>query len=200
MQTCGMMFIMLLNLLSGCLFVWEEDEFYPRVALSAKPEIAMSDVFIQSKEGDMLAFIPRHWTKLGTDKHPSKDVIGIAVDSSLTLSMVLSTINHSSGKTLAGETDVNELMRNAIMRHKERSGGLVKQIGKGRPLSIGRRTFGLIEFSGTDGLNTKALVWQSQSGNHYECALVPLDIMGASIPEDSVKSRIIRSIAAMIMF
>ena len=42
LRLCGMMFIMLLSGLSGCLFVWEEEEFYPPMSLSPKPEIAMS--------------------------------------------------------------------------------------------------------------------------------------------------------------
>jgi hypothetical protein len=58
----------------------------------------------------------------------------------------------------------------------------------------------MFEFTGTDGLHTKAVVWQSKAGNHYECALVPLDLMGSRIPDDSVKSRILRSITSMIMF
>jgi hypothetical protein len=200
LRLCGMMFIMMLCGLSGCLFVWEEEEFYPPMSLSPKPEIEMSRNTVESKSGDMIAFIPNGWTILEKDLHPSSDVIAIAVDSTLTLSAVFSSIGTVPNVPKDNAEKVNELMRFAMDRHKQRSSNTVVQIGKGRLLSIGRRTFGMIEFAGADGMKIKAVVWQSKAGNHYECALVPLDLMGATIPDDSVKSRILRSITSMIMF
>ena len=200
MRLCGMMSIMMLSGLSGCFFVWEEEEFYPPMALSPKPEIEMSRNTVESKSGDMIAFIPKGWTILEKDVYPSPDVFAIAVDSTLTLSAVFSSIGKPEKKTNNEAEHVNELMRHAILRHKQRSSGSITQVGKGRTLTIGRREFGMFEFAGQDGLRTKAVVWESNAGNHYECALVPLDLMGTRIPDDSVKSRILRSITSMIMF
>ena len=113
---------------------------------------------------------------------------------------LISSIGKPEKKTNNEAEHVNELMRHAILRHKQRSSGSIAQVGKGRTLTIGRREFGMFEFAGQDGLRTKAVVWESNAGNHYECALVPLDLMGTRIPDDSVKSRILRSITSMIMF
>lgn len=200
LHLCSMMFIMMLIGLSGCLFVWEEEEFYPPMALSPKPEIEMSRNVVESKSGDMIAFIPKGWRVLEKDLYPSPDVFAIAVDSTMTLSAVFSKIE-APEKSVKEEADqIKELMRYAMQRHKQKSSGSIAQIGKGRTLTIGRRTFGMFEFAGLDGLHTKAVVWKSNAGNHYECALVPLDLMGLRVPDDSVNSRVLRSITTMIMF
>lgn len=191
---------MMLSGLSGCLFVWEEEEFYPPMALSPKPEIEMSRNTIESKSGDMIAFIPKGWKVLERDVYPSPDVFAIAVDSSMTLSAVFSKIGSPEKKAKEEADQINELMRYAMQRHKQRSSVSMTQIGKGRELTIGRRKFGMIEFAGPDGLHTKAVIWESNAGNHYECALVPIDLLGSRIPDDSVKSRVLRSITSMIMF
>jgi len=200
LRLCGMMFIMMLSILSGCLFVWEEEEFYPPMSLSPTPEIEMSRNTVESTSGDMIAFIPQGWTTLGKDHYPSSDIVAIMVDSTLTLSAVFSSIGRLPTTIKNEEETVYELMRYAMERHVQKSGGNVSQIGKGRTLSIGRRIFGMFEFIGRDGLQTKAVVWRSKAGNHYECALVPLDLTGTTIPNDSVKSQILRSITTMIMF
>ena len=200
LHLCSMMFIMMLSGLSGCLFVWEEEEFYPPMALSPKPEIEMSRNTVESNSGDMIAFIPKGWRILEKDVYPSSDVFAIAVDSTMTLSAVFSKIGSPEKNAKQDVDHVKELMRYAMQRHKQKSSGSIEQIGKGRTLTIGRRTFGMIEFAGLDGLHTKAVVWESNAGNHYECALVPLDLMGLRIPDDSVKSRTLRSITSMIMF
>ena len=75
-----MMSIMMLSGWSGCFFVWQEEEFYPPMALSPKPEIEMSRNTVESKSGDMIAFIPKGWTILEKDVYPSPDVFAIAVD------------------------------------------------------------------------------------------------------------------------
>lgn len=195
----GMMFIMMLAGLSGCLFVWEEEEFYPAMDLSPKPEIAMSHKTIESIDGDMMAFLPEGWYFLNREMYPSKDVLAIAVDSTMTLSAVFSKIAISAKDSQALK-DVQGMMRYALQRHIAKSGGAVQQIGKGRPLSFGRRTFGYLSFAKANAMATKALVWRSNAGNHYECALVPLDITSHSIPSDSMQTQIIRSIASMILF
>jgi hypothetical protein len=199
LQLSGMMFIMMLSGLSGCLFVWEEEEFYPPMSISPKPEIEMSRKTIESKSGDMIAFLPKGWTILEKKLHPSPDVFAMAVDSSFTLGAIFSSIGAPSNEVIGGQDALNELMRHAIQRHKQRSNGSIVQIGKGRILSIGRRSFGMIEFAGQDGLKTKAIVWQSKNGNQYECALIPIDLTGSRIPNDSVQTTILRSITSMIM-
>ncbi len=195
----GMMFIMMLAGLSGCLFVWEEEEFYPAMDLSPKPEIPMSHKTIESIDGDMMAFIPEGWYFLDREMFPSKDVFAIAVDSTMTLSAVFSEISITDKDSNALK-DVQGMMRYAMQRHVAKSGGAVQQKGKGRPLSFGRRTFGYLTFAKANAMTTKSLVWRSNAGNHYECALVPLDITSNSVPSDSVQTRIIRSIASMILF
>jgi hypothetical protein len=187
----GMMYIMMLAGLSGCLFVWEEEEFYPAMELSPKPEIPMSYKTIESIDGDMMAFLPEGWYLLNREMFPSKDVFAIAV--------VFSKFSISAKDSIVLK-DVQGMMRHALQRHIAKSGGAVQQIGKGRPLSFGRRTFGFLSFAKPNAMATKALVWRSNAGNHYECALVPLDITSHSVPSDSMQTRIIRSIASMILF
>lgn len=199
LQFSGMMYIMMLAGLSGCLFVWEEEEFYPAMELSPKPEIPMSYKTIESIDGDMMAFLPEGWYLLSREMFPSKDVFAIAVDSTMTLSAVFSKFSISAKDSIALK-DVQGMMRHALQRHIAKSGGAVQQIGKGRPLSFGRRTFGFLSFAKQNAMATKALVWRSNAGNHYECALVPLDITSHSVPSDSMQTRIIRSIASMILF
>ena len=199
LQICSMMFIMMLMTFSGCLFVWEEEEFYPPMALSGKPEVSMSRITVESKDGDMIAFLPEGWHLLGKEHFPSNDVFALAIDSSMTLSAVFSSLPLKA-KDSSTIVDVNEMMRFAMNRHSQKSGGAIQQIGKGRALTIGRRTFGYITFAQSNDLIAKALVWRSNSGNHYECAIVPLDITSSRIPSDSVQSAIIRSMATTILF
>jgi hypothetical protein len=116
LRLCGMMFIMMLSGLSGCLFVWEEEEFYPPMSLSPKPEIEMSRNTLESKSGDMIAFIPKGWTILEKDLHPASDVFAIIVDSTLTLGAVFSSIGSIPNMPKDNNERVNELMRFAIER------------------------------------------------------------------------------------
>ncbi|MFM8280055.1 MAG: hypothetical protein ACKN9Y_00465 [Bacteroidota bacterium] len=199
MQISGMMFIMMLIGLSGCLFVWEEEEFYPAMALSPMPEISMSQKTIESKEGDVVAFIPEGWYLLQKDMFPTNNVFAMAVDSTMTLTMVFSKLTIPVKDSVSSK-DVNGMMRFAMQQHIAKSGGLVQQIGKGRPLLIGRKTFGYISFAKANAMSTKALVWRSNAGNHYECALVPLEMTSTPVPSDSMQTTIIRSIASMILF
>lgn len=198
----GILCLGLLFVGQGCLFVREEEEFFPPVELSPKPEVSMSDDIIRSKSGDMIAQIPSGWTFINHEGKSAHEIIAIAVNPEYTLSVVFSEIHfHGKADSLAASQDLYALIRAGIEKHISKSGNSVKQFGKANILNIGTRSLGYFEFGSKQmSLKTRAAVCTSTLGKFYELALVPLDVSGNQVPEESECAKIFRSIVATVQY
>ena len=69
-------------ILNSCLIVKypESKEVHSTISLSPKPEIPMSDILVRSKQGDMIAFLPKDWFYVNVFEKASADVFAVAVN------------------------------------------------------------------------------------------------------------------------
>jgi hypothetical protein len=195
-------FSMLLASLEGCLFVREKQDLPPPVILSPQPEIAMSDEIVRSRPGDMIAQLPQGWALIDIEGKAPSDVIAIAVNPDYTLSAVFSTVRKTeSADSVVQQEGVYALIRMAMAKHERKTAGAIRQVSKPSEIKIGARTFGYIEFTGSNPvLRTKVAVFSSSLGNFYEFALVPLSVSGKPLPSDEEIKRTFRSITTTIQF
>lgn len=194
-----------LMLLHSCLFVKAPEQKLTGETqqLSPLPEIEMSDELIRTRQGDMIAFIPRGWLLIDPKDQVSDDIITVAVNQDYTLSAVFSSI-----PTTASSQDqfVNEgllgLARVAYTKHVRKTAGSVSLSGTYSIAELGTRRFGLFDFTSPTGVSkSRSAVFTSTTGNHYEFSLVPINVSPVSeVVSDSVQQIIFRSILATIQY
>lgn len=190
--------------ISGCFFVKPPlpDDVDPKITLSPKPEIAMSDELIRSYDGDMIAFVPEGWFLVDIEDKVSADIIAVAVNPDYSLSAVFSNMKNDKTirKTIEKE-GLFGLARLNIDRHVRKSAGGVKLYGKYQKLEMGQREFVKYEFTTTGGaLTAKAACFISSMNKFYEVALIPMDISGTALPTKEERDQIFRSILASIKY
>jgi hypothetical protein len=191
--------------LSSCLFVKapEQKLVGETQQLSPLPEIEMSDELIRTREGDMIALVPRGWLLIDPKDDVSDDIITVAVNPEYTLCAVFSSIpaTASSQEQLDREGLLG-LARIAYTKHSRKSAGSVSLAGTYSIAELGTRRFGLYDFSSQSGvLRSRCAVFTSTMGNHYQFALVPINVSPSSeIVSDSLQQKIFRSILATIQY
>ncbi len=198
--------IMLLSMMamSSCIFVKNSDapDVKPSVALSPKPEIAMSEEIIRSNQGDMISFIPKDWFLMDIEDRKSSGIIAVAVNPDYSLSAVFS---HIRGNNIIDQTIQKEgvlgLARMSLERHKRKTAGDVKMVGQYQEITMGTRKFVRYKMSTTGGaLSTDVAVFKTETGNYYEFALIPMDVLGKPLPAQPDIDLIFNSIVASIQF
>ncbi|HCN05871.1 MAG TPA: hypothetical protein DIS79_09640 [Bacteroidetes bacterium] len=190
--------------LPSCLFVKapEAKVDVVNVALSPQPEIEMSDELVRTRQGDMIALLPKGWVFLDTKGETSSDVVAVAVDPDYTLSMVFSTVpSAESSKDQLDKEGLLGLARIAFAKHSRKTGGVAKLVGTYGTAELGPRKFGTYDFSTNAGsARTRCAVFTSSVGTHYEFALVPLTVSGKDVPPDAEIQRVFRSVLATIQY
>ncbi|MBK7184747.1 MAG: hypothetical protein IPH85_02275 [Ignavibacteria bacterium] len=188
----------------SCLFVKapEQKTDVQNVALSPQPEIEMSDELVRTRAGDLIALMPKGWVFLDTKGDASADIVAIAVDPDYTLSMVVSSIPAAeSSREQVQSEGLLGLARVAYQKHVRKSAGTAKLVGTYRIAELGPRRFGVYDFSTTGGAQrTRSAVCTSSLGNHYEVSLVPLNVSGKDVPDNSEQEKIFRSILATVQY
>ncbi|MES2766151.1 MAG: hypothetical protein V4642_09800 [Bacteroidota bacterium] len=183
---------------NGCIIVRTPDDVETEdIELSPKPEIAMSEEIVRSREGDMIAFLPGGWFFVDIENKAPSEIFAVAVNPDYTLSAVFTSFKSSEEQA----ENALALARKSLERHERKTAGSVKQIGKFSTTKIGLKEFGLYETSATGGaLKTHTAVFISSLGNYYEFAIVPLNVSGKSLPAEEEIQKIFRSILATTQF
>ena len=156
----------------------------PRINLSPKPEIPMSDNLVRSKQGDMIAFLPEGWFFLDLTESTSADIIAFAVNPDYTIGAVFSTVrtNELSNKDIDKE-GLMGLARLSFDHHQRKSGGSVNLIGKFTNVDVGTNNFVKYEFGTAESqLPTLAAVFVSSMKQNYQFTLIPMKINGKPLP------------------
>lgn len=189
--------------LPSCLFVKAPDQ-QPTVAveapLSPLPEVAMGEDLIRSQNGDMIALLPKDWMFLDVHDDVSDDLIAVAVNPEYTLSVVFSVFPHAASSAEAFDKEgLLGLARSAYQKHVRKAAGAISLTGTYTVTDLGTRSFGLYAFS--NGSSTsRCAVFRSSTGHFYECAIVPLNISGRTIPSDREQQAVFMSVLATIQY
>ncbi len=194
--------LFLLTTLQSCLFVRQRPPADPPPAiLSPLPEISMSDEIVRTVEGDVIAQLPNNWRLVDIEGKISPDVFAVAVNPDYTLAAVFSRLHVADRNDSILSLEGLQAMARLGMAHRERkSGGMTRQIGATSSVVIGARSFGMYQFSSVGSLQTKAAVFTSSVGKHYEFSLTPVAITGKPLPSSDDYNRIFNSILATIQF
>ena len=190
--------------LQGCLFVKapEQKESAEHQTLSPLPELEMSADLIRTRQGDMIALVPRGWLFIDTRDEISDDIITVAVNPEYTLSAVFSSLPSTiSQRDQLEQEGLLGLARIAYNKHSRKTAGTTNLVGTYKIAELGTRRFGLYEFSTKSAAtHSRCAVFTSTIGNHYEFALVPLTLSGRPAVPDSSQQLVFRSILATIQY
>ncbi len=191
-----------MTLMSGCIIVKQDtvEDSEQIVNLSPKPEIQMSEEIVRSKEGDMIAFIPKDWFFVNVEDKASNDVYAVAVNPDYTLSAVFSTIHRNKQiDDIISKENVIGLSRIFLEKHQNKTAGAVKLMGAVSTINMGPLVFGRYNYTSSSAKN-RAVVFISSLGNYYEFAIVQMDFRGKPIPDQSDIDKIFNSIVATIQY
>lgn len=193
-----------LLVLSSCIVVKhdEQSDVTPIVTLSPKPEIEMSDLLVRSKQGDLIALMPKDWFFVDVNDRASADVFAIAVNPEYSLSAVFAQIRPgSNSEDILNNEGLLGLARMSLNNKSKRTAGGIRQSGKFSPIEIGTKKFVSYDYTTSNGLiNSRAIVFISTLNNYYEFALMPMDITSKPKPDSLEFDRIFRSIVSTIEF
>ncbi|MBM2816185.1 MAG: hypothetical protein HW421_2947 [Ignavibacteria bacterium] len=189
--------------LTGCFIVKrpESRETPPSASMvSPKPKISMSDELVRSRQGDMIAFLPKDWFFVDVENRSSSDVIAVAVNPDYTLSAVFSLIKSNENITdIVTKEGLLGLARISFARHERKTAGAVKLIGNYQTIQIGQKSFAIFEFSSNGGASTtKIAVYKSELNQYYEFALTPMNFTGKPQPTKEETNAIFNSILTSI--
>jgi hypothetical protein len=196
--------IIFLSLLSSCLVVKydQKDAEQEKSELSPRPKVELSEEYIRSSEGDLIAFLPNEWFFIDTKGKANPNIFGIAANPDYSLSLVF----YSFGKTpttmvFAKEGNLIKLARHSLDKQLNQSGGVAKLVGDIEHMQIGSKKFATYKTSTTGGaLISTTAVFISEFGNCYRASLIPMDILGKPIPSRAESDDIFISVLTGINY
>lgn len=197
------LFLTVVFFVQSCLFVKAPDNkvVVQDAPLSPQAELPMSEELVRTRQGDMIALLPQGWVFIDTKQSTSPDIVAVAVNPEYTLSVVFS--NLTSAQTTQEELQREGMLglaRVAFNKHNKKSGGVAKLIGTYELANLGPRKFGLYDFTVNSSARTRCAVFTSSIGEHYEVAVVPMNVTGRDIPADSLQRKVFRSILSTVQF
>lgn len=164
----------------SCIIVKEkqvDEEFNTEFSILPKPEIPLSDTYILSPMGDMIAFLPKGWFIINSENKTPANVFSIAVDSEYSLCAVFSR--------LPTQSDVSEILKKegllgiatlSLEQRMKKSLGNVQLIGNYQPIKNGKQKFYVFKFQDKTNNNYgKTAVFVSSLNQCYEFSLLPLN-------------------------
>jgi hypothetical protein len=196
---------LILFLLSSCIIVkntFNEDAILPKINLSPKPEIEMSDEIVRSPKGDVIAFIPKDWFFVNIEEEASSDIIAMAVNPDYTAAAVFSSIRKTNiAEDIYQKDGLIGLARMSFDKRQKKSGGTVILNNNYNTLQIGALSFAKYEFSSPSiNLISKTVVFKTEFDEYYEFSLIPMNITGKPLPDNSEFEKIFRSILSTIQY
>ncbi|MCX6154261.1 MAG: hypothetical protein NT007_08880 [Candidatus Kapabacteria bacterium] len=172
------------------------------ISISPKPEIQMSEDIIRSKNGDILAFLPKSWFLVELSEKLSNDIFAVAVNPDYTLTAVFSIIKNGDAiDQVVTKEGLSGLARMCLAKHERKTGGGIKQVGTFSQLQVGKKSFVEFDFqSMTNPLVTRSAVFISSVNQYYQFALIPTEITGKELPSKEETDKIFRSFLISIDF
>ncbi len=190
--------LLLLLFLPSCLVVNYErkDVKQAKAELSSRSQIELSQEYVLSLPGDVIAFLPMDWFFIDAKSGANPNIFGIAVNPDYSLSMIFSSFTKTASTiSFAKDYDLIALAKLSLEQQNNKSGGKVKLIGDIKVINIGSKSFAVYKTSTTAGaLMSHTSVFFSEFGNPYRMSLVPMDILGKAIPSQSESEKIFISV------
>jgi len=173
--------LLFLILLSGCIVVKEkvpDEEFTTEFTLLKKPSIAMSDEFVRSERGDMIAFLPSGWFFIDTENKAPSNVFAVAVNQEYTLSLVFSKLTNKMDVQTIYKTDgLLGIAMQSLQIKQIKSLNNIRLIGNFEPIKNGTQKFYVYKFENiTNKLLGKSAIFITPLNEVYEFSLIQLDI------------------------
>jgi hypothetical protein len=196
-------FLALSGVLNGCFIVMypEHTDVAPKMILSPKPEVEMSDELIRSDKGDMIAFLPKDWFFIDTSNKISAEIFTVAVNPKYNISAVFSTLAVNPESLAAIEKEgLVAAARMSLAKHKSNSDKSLELVGKYQIVDAGTLQFATYSFTTNGIVNASAAVFLSKSGTYYEFSLLPMIVNQNPLPEQKEFDKYFRSILATIKF
>lgn len=197
---------LLLIFLSSCIIVKKDnivdESDVVNIQLSPRPTIEMSDEYIRSKKGDMIAFLPKNWFLVDVSEKSSPEIFAVAVNPEYSLSLVFSNLKITEAKSsIIRKEGLLGLARLSLDKRVQKTGGSVKQVGKYNLISIGPQLFAEYEFTTKNSLDiVKTVVFASSIEEFYEFSIVPLNIRNNQAPDYNQINEIFNSVLATIQY
>jgi len=199
-----LLFIILPFILSSCFIVKYDNDVQkekPIIEVSTKPSVRMSETIVRSEIGDMIALLPEDWYFIDFEGDVNKDIYAVATSPQYNLSLVFSKIDGNRDLINLGEEQLKKLASRVLDKRVKKSSGRVEQIGKFHQINIAQKKFMSFDISTTGGaLLTNVAVFKSELDNFYEIALIPMNILGQSIPNEKQKNKIFNSVLATVKY
>lgn len=196
-------FLALSAMLNGCFIVIhpEHTDVAPKMILSPKPEVDMSDELIRSSKGDMIAFLPKDWFFIDTSNKISGEIFKVAVNPKYNIAAVFSIL-------LVSPESLPDLQKEGIVaaarlsfaEHKANSDKTVNLVGKYQIVDAGTLQFATYSFTTNGIINASSAVFLSKTGTYYEFSLLPMIVNQNPLPEQKEVDRYFRSILATIKY
>ncbi|MEI6089852.1 MAG: hypothetical protein WCR42_05335 [bacterium] len=199
----ALLFITLSAVLNGCFIVLyqEHTDVAPKMILSPKPEVEMSDELVRSDKGDMIAFLPKDWFFIDTSNKTSGEVFTVAVNPKYNIAAVFSILPVTPESIPEIEKEgLVAVARMSFAEHKASSDKPVSLVGKYQIVDAGTLQFATYNFTTNGLVNASSAVFLSKTGTYYEFSLLPMVVNLNPLPEQKEFDKYFRSILATIKF
>ena len=199
-------FLLILSLvfIQGCFIVKMPSKEKDEVQIQYIPstQIEMSEEPISSENGDMISFIPKNWFFVDLEENTPSDIMAIAVNPDYTLSLVIS--RYASNEILDEIYNHQHLigLANASFEKRERkASGSLMQIGKFSTFKTGNLEFVVYKYRNKNqSLPSLNAIFKSSIGQIYEISLIPMNIIGLSLPSEAEMNTIFFSVLATVRY
>lgn len=179
----------------------ESEDVAPEIKVSPKPEIEMSDNLVRSKQGDMIALLPKDWFFVDVNTKLDSEVFATAVNPDYNMSLVFSVLplDESDKKTIKKEGLIGAA-RLSFDRRQQRSTKSAKLSGKYQIIRAGALEYAVYNYTSTGAGVAKAAVLKSQLGTYYECSLIPMPVNDNPLPTKDEIESVFNSVLATLKY
>jgi len=182
--------VFILVSLSSCIIVKIEDSNYKEVSAnrivhySPRPKVDMSDELIRTESGDMIALLPANWFFVEYGNEENTNEVALAVNQDYTLALVINEIKKSpENDKVFNENGLLGIAKISFISHANKTGSNLELYGNYQQVEFGVNQFIRYSTTSTGGaLISKNAVFVANSQRYYEVAMIPMDVIGKTIP------------------
>lgn len=187
-----LLFLSSLLFLNSCIVVKDKEEINngtlnvgKEYTLTTKAPLPVSDTYIRSQSGDMIALLPEGWILLNADNNTNPDIFAIAVNKEYSMSAVFSQIRKTSNLEQSfSESGLVGVVNYDIGKKKLKTSESLNIFGDIDIINIGIYQFSKFRTTKNSGITySQSAIFRSSLNNFYEFSIVPLSLNGNSFPE-----------------
>ncbi len=166
--------------LYSCIIVKEkqiDEEFQTGFSILPKSEIPLSDIYILSPLGDMIAYLPKDWFLIDSENKTPSNVFSVAVDPEYSFCAVFSRLATQNVTTeIVKKEGLLGVATLSFEQRMKKSLGNIELIGDYTPIKNGKLKFYVFKFKDKNRNSFgKTAVFVSSLNQCYEFSLLPLN-------------------------